>query len=297
MANWVEVRAPVTQEIEEALVNFLFELGSCGCQQLRQEVVAYFSDDVSKSEIQTKIAAYLHQLKSLGLKVPDEKCEVIELRNRDWNAEWKKHFKPIAVSDKFVVKPTWERIKKPTKAFVIEIDPKQAFGTGSHATTRLMLQFLEKYLTKGDKVLDIGTGTGILVIAAVKLGAKHVVALDHDPVAIEAARENIVINSTGANVNLLVGEPDSLSMQYSGFDVVLANLTKNIIFKFFGNFLDVLTQSGYLLLSGIMANELDEVKSRLSSYEGVRIVEECIEKDWLGLALTKEVVHEKNCRH
>ncbi len=178
MPDWLQIHVSATDEVKDAITNYLFELGSCGCQELENEIFAFLPGQVSKSEIQKKVSAYFNHLKALGFNLATSQLEITDVAEQDWNSEWKKSFKPIRISKKFIVKPTWEKLAPPPDTFVIEMDPKQAFGTGHHATTQIMVQFLEKYLTSQKRVLDVGTATGILAIAARKLSAGDIVAID-----------------------------------------------------------------------------------------------------------------------
>ncbi len=290
--NWYDVRIPVSETSEEAILNFLFELGSEGCQQINGEVVAYFSE-ITKESAAEQINSYLKELKELGVLNEITTCEINDVMEEDWNAEWKKYFKPIVVSKQFMVKPTWERLEIPVNKFVIEIDPKQAFGTGSHETTQLILQLLEDNFISGNRVLDVGTGTGILAIAATKLGAEEVVAFDNDPVAIEAAEENVNRNLGITNLRLQVADPDTIELRRTGFDVVLANITKNIIFKYFENFDGFLASDGFLILSGILVEQLEEVKQKVKQDNLFCIAELRTQKEWAALLLRKQTTAER----
>ncbi len=220
-------------------------------------------------------------------------CQISEVMEQDWNAEWKKHFKPMVVSEQFMVKPTWEKLEFPVNKFVIEIDPKQAFGTGSHETTQLILNLLESNFIAGNSVLDVGTGTAILAIAAMKLGAEEVVAFDNDPVAIEAAKENVTRNLGITSLRLQVADPDTITLRRSGFDVVLANITKNVIFQYFENFNRFLRRDGLLILSGILIEELEDVKQRIKQDNLFYIDELRTQKEWAALLLRKQTTAAK----
>jgi len=287
MPDWFQISVSVTLEIKDAVANYLFELGSCGCQELENEIFAFFPNQASKSEIQEKLAAYLDNLEVLGFKLSDTQFEIAEIADQDWNSEWKKSFKPIRISEKFIVKPTWEELDMSSDIFIIEMDPKQAFGTGHHATTQIMVQFLERYLTSPKRVLDVGTGTGILAIAAHKLNAGDIVAIDVDPVAVEAARENCQINSATSDLLLFTGEVNALSA--SPFDLVLANLNKLVILRSLKLFNNLLNQAGHLILSGILVEESDEMKKALLKLSDLELVEEIIKEEWIGFVLKKSL--------
>ncbi len=286
MPDWLQIRIPLTDEVKDALNNFLFELGSCGCQDLENEICAFFPAQVSKSEVQQKLAAYVDSLRTIGFELGAMQLEITETADRDWNSEWKKSFKSIRISEKFIVKPTWEKFIPPPDTFVIEMDPKQAFGTGHHATTQIMMQLLEKYLTSQQRVLDVGTGTGILAIAAHKLKADEIVAIDIDPIATEAARENCQINSATSHLLLFTGEVDAFASS-NRFDLILANLNRLVILKSLQSFNDLLNQNGYLIFSGVLVEEADELKEAFLKNDDLEFFEEIIKEEWIGFVLRK----------
>lgn len=285
--NWVQVRVPVNSEIEEPVINFLFEAGSCGCEQLQNAVVAYFADQTSGTVIRSGIETYYKELAQLGFELPDQDIEIETIEDQDWNAIWKKNFKPLVISKKLVVKPTWEKLKASTTASIIEIDPQQAFGTGHHATTCMLLRLLERHLSKDQIVLDVGTGTGILAIAAVKLGADKVVALDKDLIAARTAKENLRKNSAGAKTKLFAGELQALAPSAPSFDVILANLNQSEISKLLPDFARLLKDSGHLFVTGILATDEKQILRRISGQTDLLLREKMVEDGWLGLVLQK----------
>ena len=266
--------------------NFLFEVGSTGSQQFEHMVVAFFRDGCDATEIQQRVSAYFSELRALGFVVPASDFVVAPVESLDWTTIWKRHFKPIYVFDKLVIKPSWEPLP-PTRSAVIEIDPKQAFGTGNHATTLLALEFLAGHVERGYTVLDVGTGTGILAMAAIKLGAVRVVAVDIDPVAIDAARENCQRNSLDSEIALMVGETTALP---SGklFDIIVANINRREVMRLFPEFCRLLSTDGLLFVTGILVAELEQVTDQLFR-ERAFALERKVEKDeWCGLLLKRE---------
>jgi ribosomal protein L11 methyltransferase len=204
---------------------------------------------------------------------------------KDWLEYLKKHFGEMEIGEKFIIKPTW--IHRPSPAgtrIIIELDPGEAFGTGLHSTTRLCLLALERYLKPGMSVLDLGTGSGILAIAAVKLGAAEVLALDIDPVAVKSARDNAVINSVYGKIIIKRG---TLSMRLpkenrQTFDLALANITASTISRFSRSFTRVLKPGGRLVVSGIHPQGLDEVLINLA-LAGFTLEAINQENEWYGV--------------
>jgi len=283
MQTWLEVNIPINTEIDEAVTNYLFEIGCLGCQQSGNAVIAYFPDDSSMVGL---IQRYFEELSRLGFSVPSENLRFRTVVEQDWNAEWKKHFKPVAVSERLTIKPSWDKYIAKGDEIVIEIDPKQAFGTGTHETTQIMLNLIEEYLTKDDTVLDVGTGTGILAIAAAKLGAGHVFAFDHDPVAVEAAAENFHQNGT-SGIKLFAG---NINVVNGCFNLILANLNKKLILEFLPNMLSKLTARGRLILSGILTDDRPETMDTVASLPEATILNEKVVGEWLGMVIEKRVI-------
>jgi ribosomal protein L11 methyltransferase len=289
---WIQVCVPVNRDIEDAVANFLFELGSSGCLQNKNELVAYFDGRFLKEQLHRKIVQYLAGLKALGFVLPPAEVNITRVTDQDWNALWKRDVKPVIISKRLIIKPSWVELSPPKGAIVIEIDPKQAFGTGSHATTRLALQFLERYLAPGQTGLDVGTGSGVLAIAAAKLGAANVVALDNDPVAVAAARENVQKNSCAARCRLLVGEVSALRLPPAVFDVIVANINKNEILKLLPDLVRLLKsplsrgdKGSCLFITGLLREDENEIVAKVSDQPGCQINGKVVAEEWMGLII------------
>jgi len=229
---------------------------------------------------------YAESLRKLDKNEIEVKVELTKIKEEDWSRNWKKTFKPIQVTNRIIIKPSWIKKRFPKK-LVIEIEPKMAFGTGEHSTTRLCLGALEKSLKTGDRALDLGTGSGILAIAAAKLGASYVLALDIDPDAVSNARENFKRNRVQKIIDLKLG---TLSCKISddGFDLIVANLTKTQIVKFFEGMNRVLKKGGIFVLSGIQTEEKKETERFLLTKK-VLLKEIVSEKGWVCFVGEKKV--------
>lgn len=206
------------------------------------------------------------------------KVEESLVKEEDWANNWKKYYKPLRIGEHIVIKPTWENAELEANDVVVELDPGMAFGTGSHASTHMCLEFLEKTIKKGDKVLDIGTGSGILGIAALKLGAKSVTAVDIDPLAVKIAKENAALNGF-EEPEFTVFEGDLADKVTGEYDVVIANIVADIICELSKNVGKYIKADGKFITSGIIEFKADNVRNALKE-NGIIIREEKNKKDW-----------------
>jgi ribosomal protein L11 methyltransferase len=198
--RWLMVTLLVPQEFGEVISNFLVEQGATGIEELegdleRKKLRAYFPQDRKERKVLYALRHYLKSLEEIAPEVAHTQIRTASLPEQDWGENWKRFFKPIQVTPRFVVKPPWSKIRLKRGQVSIDITPGMAFGTGTHATTVLCIRALEERLKKkGLSVLDVGTGSGILSIIAAELGAKEVWGIDIDGVALENARENVKKN-------------------------------------------------------------------------------------------------------
>jgi ribosomal protein L11 methyltransferase len=209
----------------------------------------------------------------------------LTIADRDWLAEWKKGYEPIAIGQRLLICPSWKRDHaQNADRVVIEIDPGMAFGTGTHETTRGCLEMLEKYW-KGGALLDVGTGTGILAIAAIKLRpGSRVAGFDIDPEAVAVALENAAINGVEDEIELEVNKLGYYHGQE--FDIVLANLTADALIPLSPEFPLVLKHQGALIVSGVLREQTDDVRAALES-QNLSVVEMKPDGEWVTMALQK----------
>jgi ribosomal protein L11 methyltransferase len=206
--------------------------------------------------------------------------EFRELTEDDWTNAWKKHYHVQRIGQRIVIKPPWQEHPPKPDEVVIELDPGMAFGTGLHPTTRMCLQVLEEHLEPGAKVLDLGTGSGILAIAAAKLGAGSVLALDNDLLAVKAARANVQSNGVK---NLVTVEHGSLGKTTEKFELVLVNILARVIIELAAlGLVDRVRPTGLMIAAGIVVEQEAEVTAALRGH-GLEIVERRQEKDWVTL--------------
>lgn len=200
--------------------------------------------------------------------------------DEEWAREWKRGLQPRKVTERLVVKPTWTEWAAQPEEVVIDLDPQMAFGTGEHATTRGCLRLLDGALRLGDRVLDVGSGSGILAIAAAKLGAGEVVAIEEDPDANLNARENFERNGVATDVRLIEARADpALLAELGRFDVILANILSSVIRPLLPAFRTVLRNQGRLIVSGILRDE-SEVVATDAEAAGFRVVQVDEEENW-----------------
>ena len=253
--NLIEVTVPL--EAEEFIREMLFELGTTGLVTLEEtdqsiRLGSYFTAESSAEDLAQLIESRLTQYRQTLLRI-----SVTEVPDEDWMHKWKQGFEPIPIGERLIVAPSW-KVPETSQRTVIEIDPGMAFGTGTHETTRLCLEAIEKYW-RGGRLLDVGTGTGILAIAAAKLVPdSQITGIDIDPLAVKIARENIELNKVDLLVEIREGQPRDLNGE---FDVVVANLTADVISQLIDELTNVVAQDGILILSGILVEYSSDVRS------------------------------------
>ena len=203
------------------------------------------------------------------------------MREEDWAESWKQYYKPVRLG-RITVVPAWEEYTPEGDEVIIRMDPGMAFGTGTHETTRLVIRLMQNEILGGERVLDMGTGSGILSICAAKLGAKSCNAYDIDPVAVKVARENA---KDGGCDNITVGISDLLhgvDLSEGKYDICLANIVADIILRMLPDISDYVKRDGKIILSGIIAPRADEVREAVKKY-GYKIIKEENENDWLAM--------------
>lgn len=263
----------------DALVAFLMTKGCLGVIDKNSELIAYFYDtfDIKSLVRELELVKTVLFMYGSGQEL-QMSSELIQ--DQDWNETWKKGFKPLDIGTLFTILPPWEEPQG--NRINLIIDPGMAFGTGHHETTRSCLILMEKYqgLTVKERFLDLGTGTGLLAIAASKLGYKQVVAIDTDPLATEAARSNIALNKA-TNVEIREGSMDTATEKY---DCITANIISGVLIMLAPSIARHLAYSGIVILSGILAEQADEVITGMRN-SGFVLVETYRDDKWISLVM------------
>jgi ribosomal protein L11 methyltransferase len=311
--KWSEVSIHTTHEAVEAISNILHEAGAGGVviedpfeltkerettygeiYQLNPDdypeegviIKAYFPVNSFLGETVEEIKQAINNLMLYNIDIGRNKITISEVNEEEWATAWKKYYNPVKISERFTIVPTWETYEPVSSdELIIELDPGMAFGTGTHPTTVMCIQALEKTVKKGDTVIDVGTGSGILSIAAAMLGAERVHALDLDPVAVESAKLNVKLNKVHDVVT--VSQNNLLDRMDEQADVIVANILAEIILRFVDDAYRLLRAGGMFITSGIIQTKKQEVKEGLLR-AGFTIEETLTMEDWVAFIAKKQ---------
>ena len=282
---WLEVSVQVNGEAAEAVIELFNRYGHGGAVLSTDfdngsgavvTVKAYLPLNEEGNEARRRLEEGLWHLSQI-YPIPSPRFR--QLTEEDWASSWKKHYRVLRVGRRLVIKPSWQEYSPRPEDVVVELDPGMAFGTGVHPTTRMCLAALEDHLRPGMRVLDLGTGSGILAIAAAKLGAGFVLALDVDPVAVRVARDNVSANGVEG---IVVVRRGSLAEAEGRFDFVLVNILARVIVELAEGLADRLRPGGLLVAAGIIEHQEEGVRRALQAH-GMAVVERRRERDWVTL--------------
>lgn len=308
--DWFEVTVLTSSEATEAVAGFLY---NCDVEGVSIEDVAdvefkkknlgfadfinesvltieegamvkgYFKDSENFMNTLNYIKESVDKLGEFGFDKGEGIVTYHKVNEDDWANNWKQYYKPTKVGEHIVVKPTWEDYEEKPGEVVVELDPGMAFGTGTHETTRMCIKALEKKVEKDTTVFDIGTGSGILSIAAAKLGAKHVVGVDLDPVAVESAKKNLEFNKVN-NIQILYG--DLMEVVEGKANIVVANILADIIMFLSEGVRAFIEDEGYFIASGILNTQREKVTEKLKALD-FKIEEVMEDGEWICIIAKK----------
>lgn len=254
------------------------------------QVKTYISDDAAGRELMIAIKSTLDELKTLDSDNEYGRLaiETDSMTEQDWANNWRQYFHPMEIGEKLLIKPEWEELESPADRIVFNIEPGMSFGTGSHYTTQLCLEALEKHVKKGDKMLDLGCGSGILSIISILLGADEAVAVDIDPNAVDTAYQNAARNGvTRDKYKVMAGNVVSdaeiqSEIAKNKYEVVAANIVADVIIMLAPKAKEYMKDGGVFITSGIISDRLEEVKAALIE-TGFEIKEINTRKDWASI--------------
>jgi ribosomal protein L11 methyltransferase len=303
---WTEIACEVPAAMEEEVADFLVGLSGNGVSVENLEldtfslenmdeapfktIKAYFPGDSVTEDLISTINTWLVKTGAAYPAYTYKPPAVTMLHEEDWANAWKQHFKPQRIGKRLIIKPTWEEFSARAGDIVLQIDPGRAFGTGTHPTTRLCLELLERifamektYATKGIvkplSVLDVGTGSGVLSMAAARLGATRVMGIDIDPDAVEVAKENILLNRLEQTVQMATTPLDRIK---ESFDLLLANIIAEELVRLAPHLIAAINPGGLLVLSGILLEKSELVKNGYAGFP-LELIEEAEKGEWCCL--------------
>ncbi|PKR85120.1 50S ribosomal protein L11 methyltransferase [Heyndrickxia camelliae] len=305
--KWSEIMIHTTNEAVEPISNILHEAGASGVviedpfeltkdredqfgeiYQLDPEdypeegviIKAYLPVNSFLGETVEEIKQSITNLTLFNIDIGKNAVSISEVNEEEWATAWKKYYNPVKISSKFTIVPTWEQYEPVNSdELIIELDPGMAFGTGTHPTTVMCIQALERTVQKNDHVIDVGTGSGVLSIAAALLGAGKVTALDLDEVAVQSAKLNVKLNKVQDVVT--VSKNDLLNGVESQADVVVSNILAEVIMSFTDDVANAVKKGGYFIASGIIQAKKNEVKEAIVE-SGFTIEETIVMEDWIA---------------
>lgn len=309
--DWQEIVVRTSAEASESVADIMQELGSGGVviedpavvkfhlensnwdyHELPEELLAlrdvlikcYFPIDDRLPETLEEIKLRLNVLNREIMPGSIINIELDQLAEEDWAHAWKAYYKPVKVGEKIVIKPSWEDYQPVDGEIIVELDPGMAFGTGTHATTTMCIEALQKVIAGGELVYDVGTGSGVLSVVAAKLGAREVKSIDIDPVAVKVASENVAKNDVTDKVTVFVG--NLLDMAEVQAQVVVANIIATVIIDLSPAVRRVLVPGGLFIASGIIKDRWPEVQSSLIA-NGFKLQQVQREKEWIAVIAEK----------
>ena len=315
--KWNKLTIETTTAAEDMLSYELSEMGMEGVEiedhvPLSEEdrkimYVDLLPDEIAPDDGKARISCYVDEKEDLQAVIAKVKAKIEELsaflpvgsgeitlgvtEEEDWINNWKQYFKPLCVGEKLLIKPSWEKVAEGEKRKILEIDPASSFGTGQHNTTQLCLELVEKNLHEGDRILDLGCGSGILSIGALLLGAESATAVDVDENSVKIAKENAEKNHISAEkytayCGNIIDDKALVEQIGTGYDLLCANIVADVLIGMSGIFGGFIKDGGTLIVSGIIDQRKDEVLDRLKA-EGFELIEIREKEDWVAASFRK----------
>lgn len=282
MKTYLEISISASKPQQELLLPTMIELGCHGFGETDTELLCYIDKSFWSDE---KFHSLKNDIKKIIRTISSNSdIKIKEIQEENWNEAWEKSIQPIEVGNKITIKPSWANYENTSGRIVIQIDPKMSFGTGYHETTRLTLQLLEKYIQKNDVVLDVGTGTGILAIAAIKLGGSHALGIDNDEWSIDNAKENVSANNLSDKIE--ISDSALASLPETKYDLITANIMLNTILEMLPEIVNRIKPGGVILFSGLLLIDEKAFTIGIDKY-GLHIKEKLTEGEWLAFAVQK----------
>jgi ribosomal protein L11 methyltransferase len=278
--KWAELSIAVAGDLQEIVGALLTETAGCyGYASTATSVAGYLPVD---DRLENTLLTLREALKAVNGVVAEITIRFVA--EEDWANAWKQYFKPQRIGRRLVVKPTWEPYEATGDDLIIEVDPGMAFGTGLHATTRLCMRGLEDHVRPGMRVADVGTGSGILAVAAVLLGADSAAAVDNDPVAVRVARENVAVNRLEEKISV-----EESSVPPTGiYQIVVANILADVILGMADALFAATAPGGLLVASGIIDSRAEAVRDGLLRIGFINIVK-TTDGEWVALTARRPV--------
>ena len=274
------LKAPADDALRELISFQLYGLGFSGFLETDNAFVCYIPKALWDDALQNKILSIVAEEGHSPISI----SSITEIQNQNWNQQWEESIQPVEVSERIVVAPSWHPVPENAGKIVLVIDPKMSFGTGYHESTRLMLRMMERFVTPKSFVLDVGTGTGILAIAAVKLGSRFAVGIDIDEWSHINAKENAVRNDCEQCVDIRLGSLEVV--KEIRFDFILANITRGTIIELFPSMVEKLDKRGTILLSGLLTDDRKIIEGILNKHH-CTVLSIFEENEWIGIAARK----------
>ena len=278
MSNgWVDVCIQETLDVSE-LLSRLDDATLQGAWENDGEVHLYWAEDQWNED---RFSALRAALADLLVSSQEPSLSVTPVPAQDWNEAWARSVKPLRIG-RFVIRPSWDLVTLGPRDLEIILDPKQAFGTGHHATTRMLLEWLHEDIRGGEQILDVGTGSAILAMAAVKLGAASAVGVEIDPVAADCAREYVELNHLADRIEIVTGTLTAVPQQQSTPDLVLANLDRQTVLNLAEDLATLTRRGAPIVVSGILSEQQAEIVERFSDF-GLVCSKQREDEGWVAL--------------